>query len=169
MRKTMIAPQATDTRHWRFHTDLEKIGWLVINTPEASVNTLSREAIMELETLVARFEDLANSGELVGVVILSGKDSGFIAGADVSEFDAMSDFSVLPEALRRTHALFARIEALSVPVDWSWRWPAIIALPSTTKKPASAFRRSIWAFSPVLAEPAGRSAKPGRSMPWVSC
>ena len=112
----MIAPQATETKHWSFHTDLEKIGWLTINTPGASVNTLSREAIMELETLVARFEDLASSGELVGVVILSGKDSGFIAGADVSEFDAMSDFSVLPEALRRTHALFARIEALKVPV-----------------------------------------------------
>jgi 3-hydroxyacyl-CoA dehydrogenase/enoyl-CoA hydratase/3-hydroxybutyryl-CoA epimerase len=112
----MIAPQATETKHWSFHTDLEKIGWLTINTPGASVNTLSREAIMELETLVARFEDLASSGELMGVVILSGKDSGFIAGADVSEFDAMSDFSVLPEALRRTHALFARIEALKVPV-----------------------------------------------------
>jgi 3-hydroxyacyl-CoA dehydrogenase / enoyl-CoA hydratase / 3-hydroxybutyryl-CoA epimerase len=112
----MIAPQATETKNWSFHTDLEKIGWLTINTPGASVNTLSREAIMELETLVARFEDLASSGELAGVVILSGKDSGFIAGADVSEFDAMSDFSVLPEALRRTHALFARIEALKVPV-----------------------------------------------------
>src|SRR5690606_39423611 len=37
-------------------------------------------------------------------------------GADVSEFDAMSDFSVLPEALKRTHALFARIENLKVPV-----------------------------------------------------
>ena len=112
----MIATQATETKHWSFHTDLEKIGWLTINTPGASVNTLSREAIMELETLVARFEDLASSDELAGVVILSGKDTGFIAGADVSEFDAMSDFSVLPEALRRTHALFARIEALKVPV-----------------------------------------------------
>jgi 3-hydroxyacyl-CoA dehydrogenase/enoyl-CoA hydratase/3-hydroxybutyryl-CoA epimerase len=111
----MIAPQATETKHWSFHTDLEKIGWLTIHTPDASVNVLSREAIMELETLVARIEDLASSGELVGVVLLSGKDSGFIAGADVSEFDAMSDFSVLPEALKRTHALFARIENLKVP------------------------------------------------------
>lgn len=111
----MIAPQATETKHWSFHTDIENIGWLTINSPGGSVNTLSREAIMELETLVARFEDLANSGELVGVVLLSGKDSGFIAGADVSEFDAMSDFSVLPEALRRTHQLFARIENLKIP------------------------------------------------------
>ena len=112
----MIASQATETKHWSFYADIEKIGWLTINTPGASVNTLSREAIMELETLVARFEDLAQSQELVGVVLLSGKSSGFIAGADVSEFDAMSDFSVLPEALKRTHALFSRIENLKIPV-----------------------------------------------------
>lgn len=112
----MIASQATETKHWSFHTDIEKIGWLTIHTPDSPVNTLSREAIMELETLVARIEDLANSREMIGVVLLSGKDSGFIAGADVREFDAMSDFSVLPEALKRTHALFARIENLKVPV-----------------------------------------------------
>src|SRR5690606_7204167 len=75
-----------------------------------------REAIMELETLVARLEDLASSDELIGVVLLSAKDSGFIADADISEFDAMSDFSVLPEALRRTHALFTRIENMKIPV-----------------------------------------------------
>lgn len=112
----MNQPQMPETKNWSFHRDVESLGWLIINTPGAPVNTLSREAITELEGLVTRFEKLAQSGELVGVVLLSGKDSGFIAGADISEFDAMSDFSVLPEALRRTHALFARIEALSIPM-----------------------------------------------------
>ncbi len=60
----MIATQATETKNWRFQVDLEKIGWLTIDTPGASVNTLSREAIMELETLVSRIEDLAGSGEV---------------------------------------------------------------------------------------------------------
>jgi 3-hydroxyacyl-CoA dehydrogenase/enoyl-CoA hydratase/3-hydroxybutyryl-CoA epimerase len=111
----MIQPQMPETKNWRFHRDVENLGWLTIDTP-GPVNTLSREAIMELEQLVGRFEELAQTGELEGVILLSGKDSGFIAGADVSEFDAMSDFSVLPEALKRTHALFARIEALKIPV-----------------------------------------------------
>lgn len=111
----MIQPQMPETKNWSFHRDVEKLGWLTINTP-GPVNTLSREAISELEILVTRFEALAESGELVGVILLSGKDSGFIAGADVSEFDAMSDFTVLPEALKRTHALFARIENLKIPV-----------------------------------------------------
>jgi 3-hydroxyacyl-CoA dehydrogenase/enoyl-CoA hydratase/3-hydroxybutyryl-CoA epimerase len=112
----MFQPKVTQTKHWHFAIDVEQLGWLTINTPGAPVNTLSREAITELEGLVAQFETLANSKELVGVILLSGKDSGFIAGADVSEFDAMSDFSVLPEALKRTHALFQRIENLKIPV-----------------------------------------------------
>jgi 3-hydroxyacyl-CoA dehydrogenase/enoyl-CoA hydratase/3-hydroxybutyryl-CoA epimerase len=112
----MIQPQMPETKNWSFHRDVENLGWLTINTPNSPVNTLSREAIMELEQLVSRFEELAQTGELVGVILLSGKDSGFIAGADVSEFDAMSDFSVLPEALKRTHALFARIEKLTIPM-----------------------------------------------------
>jgi 3-hydroxyacyl-CoA dehydrogenase/enoyl-CoA hydratase/3-hydroxybutyryl-CoA epimerase len=112
----MIQPQVTQTKNWHFAIDVENLGWLTIDTPNSPVNTLSREAITELESLVARFEALAQSQELAGVILLSGKDNGFIAGADVSEFDAMSDFSVLPEALRRTHALFARIEALPIPM-----------------------------------------------------
>ena len=108
--------QLPQTRHWRFEVDFEGLGWLTIETPGAPVNTLGRDAIAELETLVARIEDLIASSEVIGVILLSGKESGFIAGADISEFDAMSDFSILPEALRRTHALFQRIENLKAPV-----------------------------------------------------
>ena len=112
----MAQPNLPKTRHWRFEIDFENLGWLTIDTPKASVNTLSRESIAELESLVARFEDLIATGELLGIILLSGKDSGFIAGADVSEFDAMADYAILPEALRRTHTLFQRIEQLKVPV-----------------------------------------------------
>ncbi|NOZ31932.1 MAG: 3-hydroxyacyl-CoA dehydrogenase [Alphaproteobacteria bacterium] len=111
-----MQPKLPKTRHWRFHLDFEKIGWLVIDTPGASVNVLSTEAITELESLVVRFEDLIAGDELVGIVVMSGKKSGFIAGADVTEFDAMSDPAILPGALRRTHAVFERIEKLKAPV-----------------------------------------------------
>lgn len=111
----MAQPHVPTTRNWRFEIDFEGIGWLTIDTPKGPVNTLSREAIAELEGLVMRFEDLHAEGVLAGVVLLSAKDSGFIAGADVSEFDEMSDVSVLPTALKRTHALFDRIEAARYP------------------------------------------------------
>jgi 3-hydroxyacyl-CoA dehydrogenase / enoyl-CoA hydratase / 3-hydroxybutyryl-CoA epimerase len=103
------------TKHWRFTIDVEKIGWLTLDVADNPVNVLSREVIGELETLVAYFEKLAKEKVLAGVALLSGKATGFIAGADISEFDAMSDPAVLPEALRRTHALFQRIEDLPIP------------------------------------------------------
>ena len=103
------------TKHWHFEIDFEKIGWLEIDTPKSPVNVLSREALEELKALVERFEDLIASDELVGVILLSGKESGFIAGADVTEFDNMADYSVLPKALEQTHAIFNRIEKLKAP------------------------------------------------------
>jgi 3-hydroxyacyl-CoA dehydrogenase / enoyl-CoA hydratase / 3-hydroxybutyryl-CoA epimerase len=112
----LLQPNLPDSRHWRFQLDLEGIGWLTIDTPRAPVNTLSRETIAELEALVQRFEEMIAAGELKGIVLQSAKDSGFIAGADISEFDEMAEPEVLTRALSRTHTLFNRIEGLKVPV-----------------------------------------------------
>ncbi len=109
------SPMMPKLSKWRFEIDFERIGWLTIDTPDAPVNVLSTEAILELEKLVARFEDLAASDELVGVALLSGKPSGFIAGADITEFDDLSDPVEMTRALRRAHALFDRIEKLPIP------------------------------------------------------
>ncbi len=108
-------PKMPKSKYWKFEIDVEKIGWLTIDVPKSSVNVLSSGAIKELMDLVTRFEDLIASDELIGVVLLSGKDSGFIAGADVSEFDSMADFSGLPKELEKVHALFSRIEKLKAP------------------------------------------------------
>ncbi|WP_051332782.1 3-hydroxyacyl-CoA dehydrogenase NAD-binding domain-containing protein [Cucumibacter marinus] len=112
----MAQPQLPKTKHWRFSIDVERIGWLELDTAGSPVNVLGQEVLTELETLVRRIEDLIASDELIGVVMMSGKANGFCAGADVREFDAMSDPAVLPEALRRTHALFERIEKLRAPI-----------------------------------------------------
>ena len=106
-------PKMPKTKYWHFKIDVEKIGWLTIDTPKSPVNVLSSSALGELENLVSRFEDLIASDELVGVILLSDKASGFIAGADISEFDEMT--KGLPDSLERVHRLFARIEKLKAP------------------------------------------------------
>lgn len=108
-------PVLPKLKHWAFEIDIEHIGWLTMDSAGVPVNTLGSGAIGELEKLLVRFEDLAASDELAGIVLLSGKDSGFIAGADISEFDTMLDAPVLTAALKRAHALFDRIENLSIP------------------------------------------------------
>jgi 3-hydroxyacyl-CoA dehydrogenase/enoyl-CoA hydratase/3-hydroxybutyryl-CoA epimerase len=109
-------PQMPAMTNWRFEVDFERIAWLTIDTPGAPVNTLGSVSIGELETILLRVEDLIASGEVIGLVIQSGKESGFIAGADVSEFDRLSDPNVLTGALKRAHAVMDRIEKMPAPV-----------------------------------------------------
>lgn len=112
----MVLAHEPIVTHWRFRVDFEKIGWLTIDTPDASVNTLSQKALEELDGLIGHFEKLAEQQQLMGVVILSKKDNGFIAGADVSEFDTLSEPGILPDLLKKAHSIFNRIEALKIPV-----------------------------------------------------
>lgn len=109
-------PPMPKVSHWTFEADFEKIGWLTIDTKGTRVNVLSQAVLGELQDIIARVEDVAATGELQGLIVLSGKPSGFVAGADVSEFDEMSDPAVLPEALKRAHTIFDRIEKLGIPV-----------------------------------------------------
>lgn len=111
--RKLIMPK---TKHWHFEIDFEKIGWLTMDSPKSPVNVLSREALVELKGLVDRFEDLIATEELAGIIIQSGKASGFIAGADVAEFDGLSEPAVLTKALEQTHAVFNQIEKLKAPV-----------------------------------------------------
>ena len=114
--QTTAQVQIPPSRAWTFELDFEGIGWLTIDVPDAPVNTLGRETLSELTGIVTALEEMAASGVLKGVALLSGKESGFIAGADITEFDEMSDPGVLRAALERAHALFDRIEGLKVPV-----------------------------------------------------
>jgi 3-hydroxyacyl-CoA dehydrogenase / enoyl-CoA hydratase / 3-hydroxybutyryl-CoA epimerase len=113
---TVPQPVMPELVNWRFAVDAERIAWFTIDTPNAPVNMLSGAALTELQSVLVRVEDLVASGEVAGLVIQSGKESGFIAGADVSEFDKMSDSAILTERLKAAHAVLDRIESMKVPV-----------------------------------------------------
>jgi len=69
--------------HWKADRDAEGIVVLTLDRADASVNALNRAVLDELAQLVERlsFEPPR------GVVIRSGKSNGFIAGADIKEFE----------------------------------------------------------------------------------
>ena len=77
----------TDREHhcWHEDTDAEGIVWLTLDKPGASVNTLSSSVLDELGERVAGLRERAPRG----VVLRSGKSSGFILGADVKEFTTL--------------------------------------------------------------------------------
>jgi len=112
-----MAATAADTqpnhtfKHWRLEHDQDDIAWLYIDRADENVNSLSSEVLGELDDLVSQFESQSPKG----LVLMSGKSRQFIVGADVREFDATKDVSVLQDGIRRVHTLFERIEKLSFP------------------------------------------------------
>ncbi len=104
-------PEPINGRFWRGEKDAEGILWLHFDTPDSSTNLLSVAAITELEThLIA-----VGTEHPAGVIILSDKPGGFIAGADVREFQQLDSQASAARQIRHTHAVFHRLESLSVP------------------------------------------------------
>ncbi len=95
--------------NWRIGRDPDGILWLAMDCEGSGTNVISRKVLEELDTHLAAAEaDLPKA-----LVIRSAKDSGFAAGADISEFeDVASDPETL---LREGHAVFDRLAALACP------------------------------------------------------
>ncbi len=110
-----MAADINALKDWRFSTDQEGIAWAVFDREGERVNTLSRRAIEELGAIVIRAEELAAQGAIKGVVFISGKDSSFVHGADIREFDAFRSEGDVRAALSQATELLARLEKLSVP------------------------------------------------------
>lgn len=98
-------------RHWTFSIDREGLGHLVLDHADARVNTLGSEVLAELDQALAEIEQASPKG----IIITSGKKRGFIAGADIAEFNEFNDEAQLRESLKRAHAVFDRLESLPMP------------------------------------------------------
>ena len=103
------APAVTP-RQWTLEIDADRVAWLTFDKPGASANSLSRAAMEELDERLHQIEQQRPAG----LVIRSGK-SGFIAGADVSEFGQVSAPDEAVPAIRAAHAVLQRLEDLPFP------------------------------------------------------
>ncbi len=89
----------------------EGIAWLVLDEPGKKVNTLSSRTLIWLENHLAELE----ADPPRGLVLLSGKRAGFVAGADLEELAGFSDPEGVTRLLKRGHALLGRLEGLPFP------------------------------------------------------
>ena len=60
-------------------------------------------------------EEAAQRGDVKGVVFISAKPNNFIAGADISEFDALRTEKDVEDVINPVIELFNRVERLKVP------------------------------------------------------
>ena len=101
---------ASTARQWTLEIDADRVAWLTFDKPGASANSLSRVAMEELDERLHEVERQRPAG----LVIRSGK-SGFIAGADVSEFGQVREPSAAVPSIRAAHWVLQRLEDLPFP------------------------------------------------------
>ncbi|ADJ23215.1 3-hydroxyacyl-CoA dehydrogenase NAD-binding protein [Hyphomicrobium denitrificans ATCC 51888] len=108
--------KAVHLKDWRFSIDGENIAWAVFDREGESANSLGRRPIEELDAIIERVEAEARAKSVRGLVIISGKERGFVVGADIREFETFQNEQDVVNALKPVNALLDRIEKLPVPV-----------------------------------------------------
>ena len=98
-------------KNWTVTRDADNLVWAVLDKEGASANTLGSDVLEELDAILTGLEQ----NRPKGLVIRSGKASGFIAGADIGQFVGMTDEALVVAQMSRAHAVVDRLEALTIP------------------------------------------------------
>lgn len=100
------------TEMWHSQKDDDGILRVTIDRKDRPVNALSRSIMEELRELV---QSVRNDSAIRGVVFQSAKPGVFIAGADITEFEDLTDKTAAEEVSTFGQSVFQELEDLKVP------------------------------------------------------
>ncbi len=98
-------------QHWQTEVRPDGILVLTLDRADTPVNALAQIVLEELDRILERIE----IEKPKGVVIRSGKAAGFVAGADIKEFQDFDARGTVMEAIRRGQLVFQRLHRLPCP------------------------------------------------------
>ena len=75
-------------KHWGLVKDTNAVAWLTLDKQNTSVNSLNKEVLEELSAILSILHE---DKTLRTLVITSAKKTGFIAGADISQFEHLEN------------------------------------------------------------------------------
>ena len=97
--------------HWQADRRPDGILVLTLDRADQGVNALSRAVLDELEAMIERLVlELPK-----GIVIRSGKDAGFIPGADIKSFEEIAAKGLIEDWIRRGQLVFQKLAELRCP------------------------------------------------------
>lgn len=94
--------------NWYITQDKDNIVWLALDKADSKTNVLSAEVLTELEAILALYHNQPPRG----LVLHSGKSTGFIAGADVKEFTTFASEADALATIQRGQRIFNTLEEL---------------------------------------------------------
>lgn len=92
-------------QHWTITRDESGIAWTTLDKAGANANTLSADVMAEL----ARVLDELERNPPKALIFRSGKSAGFVAGADIEEFQRLTNATAARELIERGWHLFNRL------------------------------------------------------------
>ncbi len=105
-------------QHLTHSIDENNIAWLILDVKGEAANVIGPELIEEMNSAIDEITSSSSSNPK-GMIISSGKDSGFIAGADVKKFEGMtsseSDRELALSFIHMGQTLCQKIEDLPFP------------------------------------------------------
>jgi 3-hydroxyacyl-CoA dehydrogenase / enoyl-CoA hydratase / 3-hydroxybutyryl-CoA epimerase len=97
--------------HWQADRRPDGILVLTLDRADQGVNALSRAVLDELEAMIERIAlELPK-----GIVIRSGKEAGFIPGADIKGFEEIAAKGLVEDWIRRGQLAFQKLAELRCP------------------------------------------------------
>jgi 3-hydroxyacyl-CoA dehydrogenase/enoyl-CoA hydratase/3-hydroxybutyryl-CoA epimerase len=100
-----------DLKHWKLEVDADNLAWLWFDRAGSATNTFSTQALEEL----GRIADHLAAMPPKGLAILSAKENGFAAGADIDEFTTISSAEQAMAFTTLGNVVFDKIAALPFP------------------------------------------------------
>lgn len=102
----------THLNHFLLKKDEHNIVWLTLDRKDSSTNTLNLEVFSEFRTIL---QTLVQNPKPKGLVIQSGKKNGFLAGADINQFEKFETEEEAFELVRLGQIIFQMLEDLPFP------------------------------------------------------
>jgi len=96
-------------QHWKTQRDEAGCLWAYLDKADSEVNTLDQGVLGELATL------LRNLGDAKALIIASAKKTGFIAGADIAQFQSITNEDEGFTLIRYGQAVLQQLEDLPIP------------------------------------------------------
>jgi len=100
-----------DLKHWKLEIDGDHLAWLRFDRAGTTTNTFSSEALRELGQIADHLASMPPKG----LAILSAKDNGFAAGADIDEFTSLKSADEAIAFVNLGNEVFDKIVALPFP------------------------------------------------------
>jgi len=98
-------------KNWHLETDEDDVIWLHFDKAESSTNVFSADVFAEFFEILDQLSGINPKG----LIILSDKESGFIAGANIEEFTQLESEEQALELIRVGQSAFDKLQALPFP------------------------------------------------------